>query len=117
MLEGGEPSTAADCFAFGVILYEVLQRELVAGEVAMHADLNTLTDEDALKRYASRVVEGERHVSHDFCCSDTTNMLMMPLQASYTHNCSTGLMFRFPGPLSCEKWCSSVGKMMFSNAL
>ena len=63
VLEGGEPSTAADCFAFGIIMYEVLQGELVAGEVAMHADLNSLKDEDALKRHAARVVEGERYRS------------------------------------------------------
>lgn len=62
VLEGGEPSTAGDCFAFGIVMYEVLQRELVAGEVAMHADLNNLKDEDALKRHAARVVEGERCV-------------------------------------------------------
>jgi hypothetical protein len=44
-------------------MYEVLQRELVAGEVAMNADLNGLRDEDALKLHAAKVVEGERHVS------------------------------------------------------
>jgi hypothetical protein len=60
VLEGGEPSTAADCFAFGIIMYEVFKRELVAAEIAMHADLNEISDEDALKWHASRIVEGER---------------------------------------------------------
>lgn len=60
MLEGGEASRAADCFAFGVITYEVIKRELVAADIAMQADLNDLTDEDALRWHVARIVDGER---------------------------------------------------------
>lgn len=60
VLEGGEPSPAADCYAFGVIMYEVIKRELVAADIAMQADLNDLTDEAALRWHVARIVDGER---------------------------------------------------------
>eukprot|EP00892_Ulva_mutabilis_P007139 jgi/Ulvmu1/4798/UM020_0083.1 len=60
VLEGGEASPAADCFALGVIMYEVIKRELVSADIAMHADLNDLSDEDALRSHVARIVDGER---------------------------------------------------------
>jgi hypothetical protein len=59
-LEGGESSPASDVYAFSIVMYEVLRRELVAAEIAMHADLNSDSNEDALKWHAERILDGER---------------------------------------------------------
>lgn len=41
-------------------MYEVIKRELVSADIAMHADLSELRDEDALRWHVARIVDGER---------------------------------------------------------
>ena len=63
LLSGGEAGHAADVYAFGTLMYEVLKQELVVADVAVRADLNAQSDADALAEFAQSVVEGERCAS------------------------------------------------------
>ena len=70
LLSGGEAGHAADVYAFGTLMYEVLKQELVVADVAVRADLGAQSDADALSEYAQSVVEGERYVPSAIvvCC-------------------------------------------------
>lgn len=58
-----EAGCAADVYAFGVIMFEVLKQELVVADIAVKADLEDMDDESALQQFVSSVAQCERCVS------------------------------------------------------
>jgi hypothetical protein len=58
-----EAGCAADVYAFGVIMFEVLKQELVVADIAVKADLEDMDDENALRQFVSSVAQGERCAS------------------------------------------------------
>lgn len=60
--DGGEAVCAADVYALGVIMYEVLKQELVVADIAVKADLEGMDDERTLQQFVDLVGQGERYV-------------------------------------------------------